>query len=87
MGQQSTFLSANNTAPAEDAVAVTKADADLPNYPTRALYIGTAGDVVVQMASRSTPVTFKSVPAGTTLVIRARQVRNATTAADIVALY
>lgn len=75
--------------PAWDAVAVTKADANLPRFPTRGLYIGGDGDLVVYMAGRAsdTAVTFSGLTAGTVLPIRVDHVRNATTATNIVALY
>lgn len=70
------------------AVAVTKANSDIP--VTRRLYIGGAGDVVVYMNDESTDdtvVTFSGVPAGTVLPIAVRQVRTATTATLIIAMY
>lgn len=74
-------------APADSCAAVTPANSDLANT-TRALYIGTAGDVALILANDSAAVTFKGVPAGTILPVRAKQVRSTgTTAADIVALF
>lgn len=67
------------------AVAVTKSDATvIPT--TRALYIGTTGDVVVTMAHGETPITFKTVPVGV-LPVQVTQVLDATTASNIVAMY
>lgn len=71
--------------PAEGAVAVGKSDTATIGG-CRALYIGTAGDVVVDTAMQSN-VTFKAVPAGTILPVAALRVKAATVAADIVALY
>jgi hypothetical protein len=78
-------------APARSAFAVTKSNAT--NYLTgeglsvpKALYIGTAGDVVVQLVADAGTVTFKAVPAGALLPIRVQRVLAATTAADIVGL-
>ena len=75
--------------PAWDAVAVTKADANLPRIGTRALYIGGDGDLAVYMSGRTsdTVVTFTGLFAGTILPIRVDQVRDATTATNIIALY
>lgn len=80
-------LSANTTAPAEDAVAVVANNGtDISPVP-RAVYVGTAGNVVVDTWGGSTDVTFKNVPAGTTLPIRPKRVKTTSTAADMVALY
>lgn len=73
--------------PAWDARAVTLADADLPRAPTTGLYVGGAGNVVVKMASGQDDVSFAGVPAGTILPIRVDQVKTASTASNIVALY
>ena len=75
--------------PAWDAVAITEANADLARIPTRGLYVGGAGDLVVYMAGRTanTEVTFAGVVAGTILPIRVDQLRTASTATNIVALY
>lgn len=70
---------------AYDGTAVTKSDVTvLPT--TRALYIGGAGDVVVKMAGGAT-LTFSAVPVGTLLPIQVTQVRDATTATLVLALY
>lgn len=73
-------------------VNVTKADADLAKIPTAGVYVGTAGDVtVLDMQDQSAaPVytLFKSVPAGTILPVKVRQIRSTgTTASDFVAMY
>ncbi|MBO3758685.1 hypothetical protein [Ciceribacter sp. L1K22] len=53
---------------------------------TRALYVGTGGDVSVLFASGAS-VTLKAIPGGTLLPIRASRVAaTGTTAADIVGL-
>ncbi len=53
----------------------------------RALWIGTAGDLVVVMSDETDTVTFAAIPAGTLLPIQAKAVRNTSTAGSIVALY
>lgn len=72
--------------PATSAAAVTPADGtDLP-YFTRALYIGTTGDLAVIMMDGSA-VTFPTVPVGV-LDIRVSRVKaTGTTASNIVALF
>jgi len=86
-----TYSASSVDNPAGEAVEVTPADADLAQY-TRALYIGTSGDVAVIMAHEnvaggSTVVTFKNVLSGSIIPIRVSQVRAATTATNIVALF
>jgi hypothetical protein len=81
--------SAENTAPAITFAAVTPADADLPKYPTRALYIGNGGNVsVTDGGATPSTVTFFNVPAGTVLPVQVTRVNTtSTTASNIVALY
>ena len=53
---------------------------------TRAIYVGTGGDIALVDAAGNA-VTFKAVPQGSVLPVRARAVRVAgTTAADLVGL-
>lgn len=74
--------------PAQDGAPVTTSDTvDLPKAPTRALYIGGAGDLVVIMSSGAT-LTFKAVPVGSVLPFAVDRVKATGTAATfIVALY
>lgn len=58
-------------------------DDDLPQRP-QALWIGSTGDLVVEMPSGT--VTFLAVPAGTKIELSAIKVLEATTAEDIVAM-
>lgn len=77
--------SAGPESPAWNAAAVTVAPGDLPLIPTRALYVGGAGNVTVTMAGGAS-VEFVGVPAGSILPIRVDRV-TAATATGIVALY
>ena len=74
--------------PAYDAKAVTPAnDTVLPSGVCRGIYVGGAGDVTVVTAGGTT-VTFKAVPVGTTLAIRAQSINATnTTATLMLALY
>lgn len=73
--------------PAVSAVAVTPSDsADLAATPTRALYIGTTGNLVVNMAD-DTSVTFTAVPVGILWISVDRVKATGTTASNIIALY
>ena len=75
-------------APATKAVAVVPHDADaLANIP-KALFVGTGGHLVLRGVGGGADVTFRNVPDGSVLPVRAQFVRaTGTTAADIVALY
>jgi hypothetical protein len=66
------------------AVAVVKSDSTV--LPESALYVGTGGDLVVDMANGETNVTFKGVASGAFLPIVVVKVKAATTAADILAI-
>lgn len=74
------------SAPYANAADVTPSDTADLTYTTRALYVGTTGNLVVIMASGDT-VTLDSVPVGV-LPIRVSRVKATnTTAANIVALW
>ena len=80
------YRTADATVSAYDAVAVTPNDATALR-PTRGLYIGTGGDVAVEMALGSA-VTFPDVLGGSILPIQVVKVLSTgTVASGIVALY
>lgn len=70
-----------------NAVAVTPSDVTRITA-TRALYVGSAGDIAVVMAGQGgSQVTFTNIPVGTTLQIAVVQVKSTgTTAVGIIAL-
>ena len=72
--------------PGYNAAPITPDDgADLP-IASRAVYVGTSGDLAVTMVGGAT-VTFKGVPVGV-LPLRVARVRaTGTTAADLVAVW
>lgn len=73
-------------APASGAHAVTPSDSlELPQI-SRAIYVGTGGNLVIEMLWGGT-VTFANVPSGSLLPIRARKVLSTSTATAIVGLY
>ena len=75
-------------APARQAAAVTPHDTNELSAHARSLFIGTGGDVVAVLTGDTDAVTFKNVPSGTVLPVRAKIVKStSTTATDIVALY
>ncbi len=74
----------NAVIPAMSAVAVTKSDSTVIDI-TRALYIGTTGDLAVRMADGNT-ITFKTVPVGLLPIQVDKVLSTGTTAAEIIAL-
>lgn len=74
--------------PAESAAAVTPNNStDLTNT-ARSLFIGTGGDVKVDLAGTGTAVVFKNVPSGGYIYARVTRVyATDTDATDIVALW
>lgn len=71
---------------AYDATAVTAGASALTNGPTRALWVGTGGDITVTMAG-GTSVAFTNVPNGCLLPIQVSHVTAVSGAANILALY
>lgn len=80
------YRTADATVSAYDAASVTPNDStDI--RPTRALFVGAAGDIKVDMALGTT-LTFANVQAGSILPVQVKRVYSTdTTATDIVALY
>ena len=75
------------TSPARRAVAVTPADDTPLVQVTRAIYVGTTGDLAVEMADGD-DVVFAAVPGGTLLPVRvARILATGTSAGAILALW
>lgn len=75
------------TSPADNAVAVTPSDSTDLAYVSRALYIGTGGNLVVTMAGGG-DVTFSNIPDGSILPIRVSRVKaTSTTASGIISIY
>lgn len=74
--------------PARNAEVVTPSDTTTLAAVSRALYVGVAGNVSVQMAGVGTAIVFTGVLAGTILPIRITRVNStSTTATNMVALY
>lgn len=73
--------------PSENCFPVTPSDSeDLPHL-TKAIYIGTGGDVVVLVGTSQVPVTFRNTIGGSILDVRVRAVKDTgTTASDLVGL-
>lgn len=77
----------NLESPARCATNVTPNDVVSLGHVTRALYVGTGGDLAVVMADGAN-VTFRGVPAGMILPIRVSKVlANGTTADALIGLW
>lgn len=84
--QQQGFLE-GMTSPADNAAAVTPSDTTDLTFISRALYVGTGGNIVVTMMGGG-DVTFSNIPDGTILPIRVSRVKStSTTASNIVNIY
>lgn len=75
-----------DTSPASNYAAVTPHASTEFTYESRALWVGTGGNLVAVRAD-GTEVTFSNVPDGTLLPIRAIRVDDTSTASGIVALW
>lgn len=76
--------------PAIDAFIITPNDSTSSAFtqPTRAIYVGVTGDLCVRFSRTQNVITFKNVPGGTSLAVRADMVYSTnTTATSIVGLY
>lgn len=74
--------------PAEHAFAISPDDNNDLSYVTRSIYVGTGGDIKVDMYGGEDAVTFANVPGGQVLPIRATRVYDTDTdATNMVGLY
>lgn len=74
-------------APANDAFEITPDDVQDLEAVTKAIYIGTGGDVVVRLLEGSSDITFANLQDGSILDVRLVALRaTGTTASDIVGL-
>jgi len=73
-------------APATSGFVITPHDTNELTAVTRGIFVGGAGDVAARLSNDTATLTFKNVPAGAILPIRAKIVTTATTATDLVAL-
>jgi len=80
------YRSADSTAPAHGAVVITPSD--VTTFPvTRALYVGTAGNITVRMADGQDSIQFTNVPVGVLAVQVDKVYSTGTGASGIIALY
>jgi hypothetical protein len=82
--QFSTF-SDSPDAPAAQAFAIVPSDSAELQAVTKAIYVGSSGDVTLRPLRAVADVTYRNVPDGAYLTIRASHVRaTGTTASDLV---
>lgn len=75
------------SSPASNCFAITPSDSTQLALVTKALYIGTGGDVTLRSVQSGADVVFRNVATGSVLDVRASYVRaTGTTAANIVGL-
>lgn len=80
-------LSVSSMTPAENCFSVTPDDNQELPYLTKAIYIGSGGDLVLLVGNSETPVTFRNTVPGSVLDVRVRAVMSTgTTAGDLVGL-
>jgi len=72
-------------APASEAFAIIPKDNGELTRATKALYVGTGGDIVLRAVGSQEDVTLRNVVAGSVIAIRVRAIRaTGTTAANLV---
>jgi hypothetical protein len=77
----------NLISPARNAFPVSPSDGGNLTSATKAIYVGSGGDLNVRLIDAEADVTFANVSSGTVLAIRVSAVRaTGTTAADLVGL-
>lgn len=70
------------------AFAITPHDTNKLTSAVRAIYVGGAGNIVLQVPGSTTNITFTAVPVGTILKVNAwRVLATGTTATALVGLY
>jgi hypothetical protein len=80
-------LAESTMTPSDNCFAITPDDLNELPYLTKAVYIGSDGDLVACVGDSTTPVTFRNLVAGSVLDIRVRIVKlSGTTAGDLVGL-
>jgi hypothetical protein len=82
------YLSADATVSAHRASTVTTSDSTIYEQPTRGLYIGGAGNIVVDMADGGSSIPFVGLLGGGVYPFQVTRIyATGTTATNIVALY
>jgi hypothetical protein len=90
MAAQDPFINTQGglQSPCRSSFAITPSDTNELPFVTRAIYVGSTGDITARLAADTASVTFKAVAVGTVLPIRARQIYATGTGATLlVGLY
>jgi hypothetical protein len=74
---------AGSVPPATRCIAITPSDTVPLSIPIKGIYVGGAGDLAVTAQSDGSPVTFKAVPVGTIIPVRAKLVMATNTTATL----
>lgn len=75
------------SSPARECFSITPDDASDITQVTKAIYVGSGGDVVLRAIESGGDVTFRNVPSGAILDVRVSAIRaTGTSAADIIGL-
>lgn len=82
------YLTADATVSAHRAAAITPSNTVVFAQPTRGIYVGSAGNLTVEMPDTDAPVLFVGLLAGVVYPFQVTRVyATGTTAASLVALY
>lgn len=82
------YLTDSPMTPASRCVSITPDDAFDLATPTKAIYVGDAGDITLTALNDTSEVVFRNVGAGTILDIRVKAVKaTGTTATSLIGLY
>lgn len=74
-------------APAKDAFAIVPSDNNDIAKGTKAIYVGSGGDITARLVNSDQDVIFRNVEAGSIIALRLRAVRaGGTTASDLIGL-
>jgi len=80
-------MEANGVTSSPSAFAITPSDTVNLTYPTRALYVGTGGDINILLWNDTVPVILKNVLGGSCLPLSVKRVYDTDTgASDLVGL-
>lgn len=74
-------------APARTAFSIAPADGTELEGATKAIYVGSGGDITLRAVGSSSDVTFRNVASGSVLAVRVRAIRSTgTSASDLIGL-
>jgi len=78
----------NPSDPGQSSFAITPSDTNQLPFVTRAIYVGTGGNIAVQLLNDSSAVILMNAVAGSLLPFQVKQVMNTnTTASNLIGIY